>query len=855
MERSDSGDTPDRNWARTGLVLCSLLVVVATAVVLPAFGTDGVTGSPIEQILPGESAGYTEGESRFGGNESGLGALNPGETTGVGGDVGLDSDTYATTDTKLHFTVESSRSTYWRTGAYDRYTGSGWEQTGGAEPLDGAIEYEGSDGERIDWEIEFQQPATAVPTAWRPKVIDGVGDPQVTAQRSIRTESPIEAGDTVAGVSYTPQQDPGTLRAAGEDYPAGIETQYTQLPDGTPQRLERFTTDLTADDETPYEKAVTIENWLEESKEYDLSVSERSDRIASSFVFEMEAGYCEYFATSMVSMLRSQDIPARYVVGYSSGQEVGEDTYEVRAMNAHAWVEVYFEDIGWVRFDPTPAEQRLAVQEAALESSGDVTDPGEIEPAENLNPDTTESDSNGFETTLNQTAIPGGAVEVSVTYDGSPIIQEPVYFNGEPVGETDTDGTVVGIVPDADELRISIDEQVQPGGGASASSMSVGQGDDELTDSHPIERTASIAVSGDTTPGETVTVTASAGDLLLEGATIELDGEPVGQTNEDGQREITLPEEPGSVTVAARRGLVSGERTIEIPELTVAVERDRLPAMAAGRVTVRAKLGDDPAAGVPVEVDGRQVTTTGADGTATTRLPLAPEATLSVAAAGQNEQIVLDGLLWRFGATIVLVVAGITTPFVALRSRGYGPRELGNRILRLPGRLAATGRTAVVTVATNGNFYVGKVSRGIRRLVGKLIAVLRGEQSLTGTISDVAAWQASGWRRLAETVASLRPATQTDGTETESRLTVQEAWQQFLDELDVRRVETRTPGELATYAVEEEGLPREPVVALRDTFREVEYGSRPPTDRLDRLQEAIDEIRRANDSFSSEGER
>ncbi|MEF8821805.1 MAG: transglutaminase domain-containing protein, partial [Halovenus sp.] len=365
MEGSDSGDIPDRNWARTGLVLCSLLVVIAAAVVLPAFGTDGITGSPIERILPGESAGQTSGESQFGDSGSGLGALNPGDSTGVGGDVGLDSDTYGSTDTKLHFTVESTSSTYWRTGAYDQYTGSGWERTGDSEPIDGSIAYDGSDGEQIDWEIEFQQPATAVPTAWRPKVIEGVDDPQLTAQRSIRTETPIEAGDTVDGVSYAPQQDPGTLRAAGTDYPSEIESQYTQLPRETPQRLERFTTNLTADDETPYETAVTIEDWLEESKEYDLNVSERSDQIATSFIFEMDAGYCEYFATAMVSMLRSQDIPARYVVGYSSGQQVGEDTYEVRAMNAHAWVEVYFEDIGWVRFDPTPATERLSVQEEA----------------------------------------------------------------------------------------------------------------------------------------------------------------------------------------------------------------------------------------------------------------------------------------------------------------------------------------------------------------------------------------------------------------------------------------------------------------------------------------------------------
>jgi hypothetical protein len=121
-------------------------------------------------------------------------------------------------------------------------------------------------------------------------------------------------------------------------------------------------------------------------------------------------------------------------------------------------------------------------------------------------------------------------------------------------------------------------------------------------------------------------------------------------------------------------------------------------------------------------------------------------------------------------------------------------------------------------------------------------------------LAGVAVWLAGGWRGLARRLASLRPGNRTASTATESRPTVQDAWRQFLDELDVGRVETRTPGELASYAVEEEGLPEEPVLALRDTFREVEYGSRPPTDRLDRIQDAIDQIQRANDSVSAEGE-
>lgn len=72
----------------------------------------------------------------------------------------------------------------------------------------------------------------------------------------------------------------------------------------------------------------------------------------------MDAGYCTYYATTMVTMLRSQGVPARFVVGYTTGEQVGDDRYRVRGLNSHAWVQVYFPDVGWVRFDPTPAGPR-----------------------------------------------------------------------------------------------------------------------------------------------------------------------------------------------------------------------------------------------------------------------------------------------------------------------------------------------------------------------------------------------------------------------------------------------------------------------------------------------------------------
>src|SRR5699024_128288 len=105
------------------------------------------------------------------------------------------------------------------------------------------------------------------------------------------------------------------------------------------------------------------------SKNYSLDVDRPDGSIADSYLFEMNAGYCTYYATTMATMLRTQDIPARFVTGYTPGQRVARDEWVVRGLDSHAWVEVHFPETGWVRFDPTPAESRSAVEESNLENA------------------------------------------------------------------------------------------------------------------------------------------------------------------------------------------------------------------------------------------------------------------------------------------------------------------------------------------------------------------------------------------------------------------------------------------------------------------------------------------------------
>lgn len=79
----------------------------------------------------------------------------------------------------------------------------------------------------------------------------------------------------------------------------------------------------------------------------------QGDRV-DAFLFESKAGFCEHYASSFAFLMRAVGVPARVVVGYQGG-ELGRDggSWEVRQMDAHAWTEVWLEDQGWVRIDPT----------------------------------------------------------------------------------------------------------------------------------------------------------------------------------------------------------------------------------------------------------------------------------------------------------------------------------------------------------------------------------------------------------------------------------------------------------------------------------------------------------------------
>ncbi|MFT4957830.1 MAG: transglutaminase-like putative cysteine protease, partial [Halobacteriales archaeon] len=362
--------------------------------------------------------------------------------------------------------------------------------------------------------------------AWAPvRVSDELKDrTEVSVTKSLLVDRPVSVNQTITVVSRVRTPTPEQLRGAGTDYPRGIERTYTDLPSSVPDRVETRTDEITADAETPYAKAVAIEGYLERSKTYSLNISRPAGNIADSFLFEMDRGYCQYFATTMVVMLRTQGIPARYATGFTPGQSVSENTYLVRGLNAHAWVEVYFPDEGWVRFDPTPASPRTQMEQGAVEQAR-----GEGLPNVDANGSGGASPSfpSGNDT------FAGGSPAQKNSSAGSSDGNQGEGQEEEKTGEAEDDSQ----------------KEEESNDSSEGSDSETGTDDEEEEDQSNDDDSATEEPQGpirfdvhpDPIPGRVVTVNVTRGGEPVKDAVVQFNGDRIGMTDENGSVSGAVP--------------------------------------------------------------------------------------------------------------------------------------------------------------------------------------------------------------------------------------------------------------------------------------------------------------------------
>lgn len=160
------------------------------------------------------------------------------------------------------------------------------------------------------------------------------------------------------------------LRKDDSQYP--INTQrYFQLPRNLDARIPALASQIIKDAnaQNRFDQARAIEKYLQTQFGYTLEMKAGGSDPLADFLFNVREGHCEYFASAMAVMLRTQGIASRVVNGFQQGEynETAE-VYVVRQREAHSWVEVYFpQEKAWVAFDPTPsAGQFLQTQNAGL---------------------------------------------------------------------------------------------------------------------------------------------------------------------------------------------------------------------------------------------------------------------------------------------------------------------------------------------------------------------------------------------------------------------------------------------------------------------------------------------------------
>jgi transglutaminase-like putative cysteine protease len=300
-------------------------------------------------------------------------------------------------------TTSDGQGHYWRGVSYDDFDGRTWQQRDGtSQPVaagDELLAGMANDPRAQAGRAEIS--VTVTPIDYRGDVFVAPDTPlTVDRPAEVLTHGPggpFIAGRLVAGVlaeqPYTatslvrdsPEAEPLTaneLAADGRLYPAWarryVEIRAGSMGDGARAIADQIVEQLPAAKRDPYHIAEAIQNFLFRGGGFkyktDIRGVCRAENVVDCFL-RVRVGYCEQFATTMVMLLRAQEIPARYVVGYLPGQRHADGSYLISRNAAHAWVEVYFPTYGWIRFDPTPGNADQGQAPTTLPAGPSVSPP------------------------------------------------------------------------------------------------------------------------------------------------------------------------------------------------------------------------------------------------------------------------------------------------------------------------------------------------------------------------------------------------------------------------------------------------------------------------------------------------
>ena len=279
--------------------------------------------------------------------------------------VSIKSEFLDQTDVEL-FRVTSEKPLYWRLVTLTEFDGLAWTPAeepdipapGGA--IGGEVLYPPSlsSSEFVQQTFEITGlTGRLIPAAYQPGALEIEGDRAEDLEFDPKTvdlqlQTPIEEGFTYDVQSIVPET---SFQVMNNARPGDLGGEYTQLPVISPAVQDLLET-WTRDANSPFERLLAIQTQLR-GFEYSTAVDNAasSDYLAR-FLLDTRSGYCQQFATAFTVLARMLGMEARVSVGFLPGttSPSAPNKYVVRGTDAHAWPEVYFENLGWISFEPTP---------------------------------------------------------------------------------------------------------------------------------------------------------------------------------------------------------------------------------------------------------------------------------------------------------------------------------------------------------------------------------------------------------------------------------------------------------------------------------------------------------------------
>ncbi|MEU3921248.1 transglutaminaseTgpA domain-containing protein [Streptomyces sp. NPDC029004] len=176
--------------------------------------------------------------------------------------------------------------------------------------------------------------------------------------------------------------------------PAKLLSEYTKVPDALPGDVRNIAKTVTKGATNDYARAVKLQDWFAVTGgfRYDTKVESGTGAGAISRFLKRKEGFCIHFSFSMAAMARTLGIPARVAVGFTPGSPLSDGSMSVGLQEAHAWPELYFEGVGWTRFEPTPSRGTPPDYTRPQSPSGGPSTPAEPEGSASAEPSTAPSE-------------------------------------------------------------------------------------------------------------------------------------------------------------------------------------------------------------------------------------------------------------------------------------------------------------------------------------------------------------------------------------------------------------------------------------------------------------------------------